>query len=73
MLNTTVHDIELAIDLGRTSEADDSGEMIGTEVLLKRVADEVSNKSDSGGILKQIKEFNAFLERAALVLESRKS
>jgi hypothetical protein len=47
--------------------------MIGTEVLLKRVADEVSNKSDSGGILKQIKEFNAFLERAALVLESRKS
>jgi hypothetical protein len=46
--------------------------MIGTEVLLKRVADEVSNNSDSGGILKQIKDFNAFLERAALVLESRK-
>jgi hypothetical protein len=71
-LNTTVHDIELAIDLGRSSQTDIAGEMTGTEVLLKRVADEVSNKSDSGGILKRIKEFNAFLERAALVLESRK-
>ena len=68
-----MHDIELAIDLGKSSEANDAGEMTGTEVLLKRVADQVSNKSDSGGILKQIKEFNAFLERAALVLESRKA
>ncbi|PMD33829.1 hypothetical protein L207DRAFT_557751 [Hyaloscypha variabilis F] len=71
-LNTTVHDIELAIDLGKSSETD-GAEMAGTEVLLKRVADQVSNKSDSGGILRQIKEFNAFLERAALVLESRKA
>ncbi|KAE9366873.1 hypothetical protein N431DRAFT_384876 [Stipitochalara longipes BDJ] len=71
-LNTTVHDIELAIDLGKSSETNDAREMAGTEVLLKRVADQVSNKSDSRGILKQIKEFNAFLERAALVLESRK-
>jgi hypothetical protein len=71
-LNTTVHDIELAIDLGRSPQINDIQEMTGTEVLLKRVADQVSNKSDSGGILKQIKEFNAFLERAALVLESRK-
>jgi hypothetical protein len=72
ILNTTVHDIELAVDLGKSSHADDAREMTGTEVLLNRVADEVSNKSDSGGILKQIKEFNAFLERAALVLETRK-
>jgi len=68
-----VHDIELAIDLGKSSEAEDAGEKTGTEVLLKRVADQVSNNSDSGGILKQIKEFNAFLKRAALVLESRKA
>jgi hypothetical protein len=71
-LNTTVHDIELATDLGRSAQINDTQEKTGTEVLLKRVADQVSNKSDSGGILKQIKEFNAFLERAALVLESRK-
>jgi hypothetical protein len=47
--------------------------MTGMELLLKRVAGEVSNKSDSGGMLKQIKDFNAFLERAALALETRKS
>jgi hypothetical protein len=47
--------------------------MTGVELLLKRVAGEVSNKSDSGGILRQIREFNSFLERAALVLETRTS
>jgi hypothetical protein len=72
-LNINVHDIELAIDLGKSSQPNVAGEMIGTEVLLKRVADNVSNKSDSGGILKQIKEFNSFLERTALVLESSKN
>ncbi len=72
-LNNAVHDIELAIDLGKTSQLDGKDDMIGTELLLKRVADEVSNKGDVGGILKQIKEFNAFLERAALALESRQA
>jgi hypothetical protein len=46
--------------------------MSGTELLLKRVAGQISNKSDSGGVLRQVKEFNAFLERAALALEGRK-
>jgi hypothetical protein len=45
----------------------------GVELVLKRVAGEVSSKSDSGGILKQVREFNAFLERAALALETRRS
>jgi hypothetical protein len=45
---------------------------MGTDLLLKRVANEVSNKGDSGGMLRQIKQFNAFLERAALALEGRK-
>lgn len=65
----------MAIDLGKQRQndaADQSTEMIGTEVLLKRVAGEVSNKGDSGGLLKQIKDFNAFLERAALALEGKK-
>lgn len=47
--------------------------MVGAELLLNRVAGEVSNKSDSGGMLRQIKDFNAFLERAALALEARKA
>ncbi|KUJ09550.1 uncharacterized protein LY89DRAFT_627717 [Mollisia scopiformis] len=73
-LNANVHDIEMAIDLGKQKqhdEAEQSTEMVGTEVLLKRVAGEVSNKSDSGGLLRQIKDFNAFLERAALALEGK--
>ncbi|RDL30997.1 uncharacterized protein BP5553_09786 [Venustampulla echinocandica] len=74
-LNTMAHDIELAIDSGR-SQAPKSeyigDRMTGIEVLLKRVATQISNKGDSGGILKQIKEFNGFLTRAALALESRK-
>jgi hypothetical protein len=37
------------------------------------VASDVSNKSDSGGILKQVKEFNAFLERAAVALEAKRA
>jgi hypothetical protein len=45
---------------------------MGTDYLLRRVANHVSNKGDSGGMLRQIKQFNAFLERAALALEGRK-
>jgi len=62
--------------MGKTSQTrddpHDTSQMIGIELILKRVACEVSNKGDSGGMLKQIKEFNAFLERAAIALEGRK-
>ncbi|OWP05230.1 hypothetical protein B2J93_7972 [Marssonina coronariae] len=74
-LNTDIHDIELALELGKSAEngaVDQAGDMLGTELLLRRVAGEVSLKGDSGGVLRQIKEFNAFLERAALALENRK-
>lgn len=40
-------------------------------ILLRTIAGEVSSYSPEGGILKQVKEFNAFLERAALALEAR--
>jgi len=52
--------------------ADGTVEKAGLDVLLKRVAGEVSNKGDSGGLLKRIKDFNMFLERAASALESKK-
>ncbi|KAG4430993.1 hypothetical protein IFR05_013521 [Cadophora sp. M221] len=74
-LNIAIHDIEMAIEMGKAKqidETDDSTDMIGTELLIKQIAGDVSNKGDSGGILRQIKEFNAFLERAALALEARK-
>jgi hypothetical protein len=53
--------------------ADGVVEKAGLDVLLKRVAGEVSNKGDSGGLLKRIKDFNMFLERAASALESKKA
>lgn len=74
-LNTNIHDIEMAVDLGKQRQdqnADQSTDFVGIEVLLKRLAGEVSNKGDSGGLLNQVREFNAFLERAAIALESRK-
>lgn len=66
--------MELAIDSGRSQAAkpkDNSGKMAGIELMLKRVASQISNKGDTGGFLKQIKEFNGFLERAASALASR--
>ncbi|TVY93829.1 hypothetical protein LAWI1_G000736 [Lachnellula willkommii] len=77
IVNTAVYDIELAVERGRATEsrttADGSIEKSGLEVLLKRVAGEVSNEGYSGGLLQQIKDFNAFLERAASALESKRS
>jgi hypothetical protein len=66
----------LAVEIGKTTETrhepSHTVEMAGIEVLLKRVAGKASSKGGSVGMLRQIKDFNSFLERAALVLESRK-
>ncbi|KAG9241776.1 hypothetical protein BJ878DRAFT_211143 [Calycina marina] len=72
-LNITIHDIEMAIERGKAHAKNPRRQVHvkGTELLVKRVAGEVSHNSDSGGFLKQIKEFNAFMERAALSLETR--
>ncbi|PQE18041.1 AT hook domain-containing protein [Rutstroemia sp. NJR-2017a BVV2] len=72
-LNRTAHDIELALDRGRSSADATDGGKPNIEIMLKRLAATASSKSDSGGILKQIKAFNTFMERAALALEGRKS
>ncbi|KAI9650446.1 hypothetical protein NHQ30_000461 [Ciborinia camelliae] len=73
VLNTTVHDIELAVERGKSSSSHTDDGKTNIELILKRVASEASSASDDGGILKQIKEFNAFMERAALALEGRKA
>jgi len=66
----------MAVERGRATEprttADGSIEKGGLDILLKRVAGEVSNEGHSGGILQRIKNFNAFLERAASALESKR-
>lgn len=74
-LNAAVHDLELAIDMGKSAPRQPdagAGKMVGIELLVKRVASEVSSKADGGGFLSRVREFNAFLERAALALERRR-
>jgi hypothetical protein len=72
VLITSLHDIELAISLGvEKAPPSDEKSTLDLTTVLKTVASEASSKSSEGGILKQVKDFNEFLERAALVLEER--
>ncbi|KAH6619235.1 hypothetical protein B0J18DRAFT_481611 [Chaetomium sp. MPI-SDFR-AT-0129] len=75
-LSSTMHDIDLAVERGRDapelSPAEQKrAELANLELLIGRVADQACSRSDGGGALRQIREFNAFLERAAGVLEGR--
>lgn len=68
-----MHDIDLAIEQGRAA-AEISGkdqktaDLSNLEVLISRVMEQACSAGPSGGALKQIRSFNAFLERAATVL-----
>lgn len=68
-----MHDIDLAIDQGRaapelSAKDQKTAELANLELLIGRVTDLACTKGPAGGVLKQIKGFNAFLERAAAVL-----
>lgn len=71
-----MHDIDLAIDKGLSAPAlspaqEKEAELANLELLISRVADQACSNSDAGGALRQVREFNSFLERAAAVLEGR--
>ncbi|KAI9891686.1 MAG: hypothetical protein M1814_002436 [Vezdaea aestivalis] len=71
-LNDAMQDLELAVERGQAlSENDDDLETSGIEYLLKSVAADVSSTAPEGGLLRRVREFNDFLEKAAEVLESR--
>jgi hypothetical protein len=72
-LNTSLHDIELAVERCKAipSFSSDGPPKLELSYLLQTVADQVSSQSGNGGILAQVKDFNDFLERAALALEGR--
>ncbi|KAI1409016.1 hypothetical protein F5Y13DRAFT_98325 [Hypoxylon sp. FL1857] len=75
-LSSAMDDIELAIENGKSAPDLDpkeqkAAELSNLELLISRVASQASAASDGGGNLKQIKDFNAFLERAAAALERR--
>ncbi|KAI5459206.1 hypothetical protein BGZ63DRAFT_426498 [Mariannaea sp. PMI_226] len=74
--SAAMHDIDLAIERGRDApelslRAQKQAELANLELLVSRISNEASSKSVTGGILQQVKDFNAFLERAAVALESR--
>lgn len=71
-----MHDIEMAIDHGRSSAELTPGEqkmaeLANLELLVSQVASQACAGGDGSGNLKQIHDFNAFLERAVAALEMR--
>ncbi|KPM43034.1 hypothetical protein AK830_g3560 [Neonectria ditissima] len=74
--SATMHDVDLAIERGRDapelSRAEQKqAELANLELLVPQICDEASSASATGGMLQQVRDFNAFLERAAVALESR--
>lgn len=74
--SSLMHDVELAVEQGREAPelsraAQREAELANLELLVSRVSEQASSSSFTGGMLKQVKEFNSFLERAAMALESR--
>ncbi|KAI5918330.1 hypothetical protein F4810DRAFT_595357 [Camillea tinctor] len=75
-LSSAMDDIELAIENGKQApelnpKEQKVAEIANLELLISKVAGQASDVGDGGGNLKQIKDFNAFLERAAAALEGR--
>lgn len=70
-LNNALHDLQLSID--RSHHDTQPPPSAGLEFLLRAVADDVSSIAPGarGGILNQIREFNALLERVGEALEKR--
>ncbi|KAM0213193.1 hypothetical protein ACHAQI_004235 [Fusarium lateritium] len=71
-----MHDIDMAVERGRDAPElsraqEKKADLANLELLVARIADEASSASSAGGMLQQVKNFNAFLERAAIALETR--
>ncbi|KZF26215.1 hypothetical protein L228DRAFT_279450 [Xylona heveae TC161] len=80
-LNAALHDIELAVERGQSAQSAQTKDTATSkdgakpgrsiELDLVHLAQDVSSSSPGGGLLHQVKSFNAFLENAAMVLEGR--
>ncbi|KAG5950691.1 hypothetical protein E4U53_004588 [Claviceps sorghi] len=71
-----MHDIDLAVAQGReapelSQAAERTAELGNLDLVLAQISEQVSSQSPTGGLLQQVRDFNAFLERAANALESR--
>jgi hypothetical protein len=71
-----MHDVDLVLEKGQeapelSAAEKKTAELANLDLLVSMVSDQACSRSAGGGALNQIKEFNAFLERAATALESR--
>lgn len=69
-------DVELTIENGKMAPELDPkerrmAELANLDLLISQITNQVSMAGDAGGALRQIKDFNMFLERAAIALEGR--
>lgn len=73
--SSTMRDIDLAVEQGR--EAPElptkakEAELANLELSVAQVTEQASSDGPTGGLLRQLRDFNAFLERSAVALESR--
>lgn len=70
-----MHDIDLAVEKGRETpelspDAEKEADLGNLDLVLAQISDQVSSSSSTGGLLQQVQDFNAFLERAVAALES---
>lgn len=70
-----MRDVDQAVAEGRDApelppKAQKEAELANLELAVAQITDQVC-ASGGGGLLTQIQEFNSFLERAAVALESR--
>lgn len=68
-----MHNFDLAIEQGRAAPElsaidQKTADLANLELMISRVVEQACSSGPGGGALKQIKSFNAFLERAAVVL-----
>ena len=71
-----MRDIDLAVAQGRdapelSGKAQKEAELANLELAVSQVCEQASSSNPGGGLLAQIRDFNALLERSALALESR--
>ncbi|KAI1059331.1 hypothetical protein LB507_004043, partial [Fusarium sp. FIESC RH6] len=71
-----MHDVDMAVERGRDAPElsraqEKKADLANLELLVARITDEASSASSAGGMLQQVKNFNAFLERAAIAMETK--
>lgn len=68
-----MHDVDLAIEQGLagpelSAKEQKTADLANLELLISRVTEQACSSGPGGGALKQIRSFNAFLERAVAAL-----